>query len=90
MISIDFTIPSPPYNPTGMLVTYDISRKPGDRVREVLVRCSECEVPDYEPLVLDKMYKIVMHSFLAAGGDGFGVIKKHGKNHYTGETLTLV
>ena len=67
------------------MVTYDVAREPKDRVVEVLVRCSECEVPDYEPLDYDKYYKIVMHSFLAGGGDGFTVIKEQGRNHFTGK-----
>ena len=67
------------------MVTYDVAREPKDRVVEVLVRCSECEVPDYKPLDYDKFYKIVMHSFLAGGGDGFQVIKEQGRNHFTGK-----
>ena len=70
-----------------MLVTYDISRKPGDRVVEALVRCTECRVPDYFPLDDDKFYKIVTTSFLAGGGSD--IISEHGRNRYTGKVIDL-
>ena len=67
-----------------MLVTYDITKKPGDRVVDVLVRCTDCRVPEYLPLDEDKFYKIVTTSFLARGGGGFDVFREHGRDHFTG------
>lgn len=37
------------------------------------VRCIECDVPRYEPLKLDKYYKVASQSFIANGGDGYSV-----------------
>ena len=65
-------------------MTYDISREPNDRVVDVLVRCTECSVPEYLPLDFDQVYKIVLPSYIADGGDGYDVIEEHGKNRNTG------
>ena len=69
---------------TGMWVTYDLSREPNNRVVEVLIRCTECNIPEYLPLEEWKLYKIVMPSFIADGGDGYDVIAEHGKNRQSG------
>ena len=67
-----------------MWVTYDLSREPNNRVVEVLIRCTECNIPEYLPLEEWKLYKIVMPSFIADGGDGYDVIAEHGKNRQSG------
>ncbi|XP_072037104.1 snake venom 5'-nucleotidase-like [Amphiura filiformis] len=75
---------------SGMWVTYDISRGPNDRVVDVQVRCTECNIPEYLPLEENKLYKMVMPSFVADGGDGYDMIKEHGQNRYSGNLDTNV
>jgi hypothetical protein len=55
-----------------------------ERVTSVAVRCAECEVPQYEPLVLEKWYRVALCSFLAAGGDDYTVIANNARNHTIG------
>ncbi|XP_045518128.1 apyrase-like [Pieris brassicae] len=62
---------------SGLRVNFDGSRPVNQRVLNVTVRCIECEVPRYEPLDPNKMYKIVSQNFLAEGGDGFTMISKN-------------
>lgn len=75
---------------SGIWVTYDISREPNDRVVDIMVRCTECTIPEYQPLDYDKMYKIVLPSYIADGGDGYDVIKEHGQNRNTGSLDTFM
>lgn len=70
---------------SGILVTYNLKYPPGQRVVSVEVRCTECSVPDYEPLKLDKTYKIIAPSFIVGGGDGYTMIADNLKNLVTGK-----
>ncbi|XP_036269797.1 5'-nucleotidase [Pipistrellus kuhlii] len=60
----------------GIHVVYDLSRKPGDRVVKLDVLCTRCRVPSYEPLRTDEVYKVILPSFLANGGDGYQMLKE--------------
>ncbi|XP_072437242.1 5'-nucleotidase [Chiloscyllium punctatum] len=71
---------------SGVHVEFDLSRKPGHRVVRLDVRCSECRVPHYEPLEDSKIYKIVVNSYIAGGGDGFTMLKNENLKHDTGDT----
>ncbi|MEJ1285627.1 5' nucleotidase ecto [Cricetulus griseus] len=59
----------------GIHVVYDLTRKPWNRVVQLDVLCTKCRVPTYEPLEMDKVYKVILPSYLANGGDGFRMIK---------------
>ncbi|XP_071831912.1 5'-nucleotidase-like isoform X2 [Apostichopus japonicus] len=61
----------------GLVVTYDVTQPVGSRVVSVMVRCALCEIPRYEKLETERIYKIVMPSYLAEGGDGFDMIPEH-------------
>ncbi|XP_060838143.1 protein 5NUC-like [Rhopalosiphum padi] len=61
---------------SGVLVEYDLTKSPGNRVSSLLLRCGECNVPKYEPLQLTANYTIVTNSYLAEGGDNFKSFKK--------------
>ncbi|XP_072037102.1 snake venom 5'-nucleotidase-like [Amphiura filiformis] len=69
---------------SGIQVVYDLSRPDLQRVQSVSVLCTDCQIPQYEPLELDKMYRILMPSFLANGGDSYDMIKEHKINHVAG------
>lgn len=68
-----------------MRVTYDFSKPEGSRVTRLLLRCRECEVPIYEAIDEDKIYRIILPSFLADGGFGFGLFKSYLRNRQIGE-----
>ncbi len=58
----------------GMKVTYDVSRAVGHRVVDVQMLCTACEVPVYEGLILNKVYSILLSTFIIDGGDGYRMI----------------
>lgn len=60
---------------SGMHVVFDMNKPSGQRVVDVKVLCSQCDVPEMENLSETKLYKIVMVDFLANGGDGFDMFK---------------
>ncbi|KAF9808321.1 hypothetical protein SFRURICE_008374 [Spodoptera frugiperda] len=64
----------------GLRVTFNGSRPVNSRVVDVQVRCIECDVPRYEPLRLDKYYKVASQSFIANGGDGYSMISENRRN----------
>lgn len=66
---------------SGMKVTFDLSKPNGQRVAEVLVRCTKCLVPKYEPLEKEKIYNLSTSNFLIKGGDGYTMIKQKIKQH---------
>ncbi|XP_072023582.1 snake venom 5'-nucleotidase-like [Amphiura filiformis] len=71
---------------SGMKVTYDLTGEPFvDRVSKVVVLCTECRVPKYFPLEEDKLYRIIVPSFIGGGGDGYDVLKENALNYMQGE-----
>ncbi|XP_037916090.1 apyrase-like [Hermetia illucens] len=70
---------------SGLRVTFNITKPVGERVVEVLVRCQKCEIPEYEPLELNKSYRVVTGSFLSGGGDGFTMFRDYKENTIIGE-----
>ncbi|KAJ8023878.1 5'-nucleotidase [Holothuria leucospilota] len=69
---------------SGLIVSYDLTKPAGSRVLSVEVKCSNCSVPDYEPLQVNKVYKIIIPTYLAGGGDGYTMISENKKSHITG------
>lgn len=61
---------------SGVLVKYDLTQSPGNRVTSLSIRCGHCSVPKFEPLVLTENYTIVMSNYLANGGNNFQAFKK--------------
>ncbi|GBP15298.1 5'-nucleotidase [Eumeta japonica] len=55
----------------GVRPIFDGARPVGDRVVNVTVRCIDCPVPRYEPLQLDKTYRVVSQNFIGQGGGGY-------------------
>ncbi|XP_067099519.1 snake venom 5'-nucleotidase-like [Osmerus mordax] len=70
---------------SGIHVEFDLSRPSGDRVTSLSLRCTQCRVPMYEPLDLNRDYKLVMPSYIVDGGDGFSMIKEEKLKHDTGD-----
>nr|XP_033793675.1 5'-nucleotidase isoform X2 [Geotrypetes seraphini] len=69
----------------GIQIVYDLSQNPGDRVVKVDVLCTECRVPSYVPLEMDKDYKVILPSFIVNGGDGYTVLKNEQIKHDSGD-----
>ncbi|NP_001089463.1 5'-nucleotidase, ecto (CD73) precursor [Xenopus laevis] len=75
----------------GIKVVFNIERSPGQRVVKLEVVCTKCRVPIYVPVEMDKIYKVVLPSYIAAGGDGFSILKNEILKHDSGDTdLTVV
>lgn len=62
---------------SGIRVEYDLMAPPMERVLRVHVLCSACDVPQYEPLEENTIYKVAMNSYMAGGGGGFQVIREN-------------
>lgn len=60
---------------SGIRVKYNLNNPEGQRIVDVKVICSECEVPEYLPLDNDKFYDIVLSNYLLNGGDGYTMIR---------------
>uniref|UniRef100_G1KR52 Snake venom 5'-nucleotidase n=2 Tax=Anolis carolinensis TaxID=28377 RepID=G1KR52_ANOCA len=70
---------------SGIRVVYDLSRKPSNRVISLKVLCTECRVPVYVPIEMEKTYKVLLPSFLAGGGDGYYMLQGRSNNHSSGD-----
>lgn len=66
----------------GAKVIYNINNTVGQRVEEVRVLCSECDIPKYEKLESEKKYKILITDFLHNGGDNY-VFKEKDNEDFT-------
>ncbi|XP_072041326.1 snake venom 5'-nucleotidase-like [Amphiura filiformis] len=71
----------------GLKVTYDLCQEPYDgRVVDVQVlKHLDCLQSYYEPLDDDKVYKVIMPSFIGEGGDGYDVVPNEGDNYMAGD-----
>ncbi|XP_008187662.1 protein 5NUC isoform X1 [Acyrthosiphon pisum] len=69
---------------SGVLVEYDLTQSPGNRVTSLFLRCGHCSVPKYEPLVLTANYTIVMSDYLANGGNNYQAFQKRISNELLG------
>lgn len=67
---------------SGLYVVYDMSQPLGSRVVDMKVKCADCEVPRFVAVEDSKVYKVIVPSFLAAGGDGYKVIVDNTLKHH--------
>lgn len=65
---------------TGIRVVYNLNKPQGQQIESIRIRCQNCTVPIYEPLELEKTYRIAVPSFLSSGGDRLEMLKKNLKN----------
>ena len=40
----------------GIHVTYDMTMPPEERVKDVKIRCQDCDIPVFEDLKMDQVY----------------------------------
>ncbi|KAJ8270818.1 hypothetical protein GJAV_G00119630 [Gymnothorax javanicus] len=71
---------------SGFNVKLDPSKSPGKRVAALNTLCTECRVPQYEPVDDGKIYKVVLPAFLADGGDGYSMIRDEKLKHDSGDS----
>ncbi|XP_013419065.1 5'-nucleotidase [Lingula anatina] len=62
---------------SGLRVVYDVSKPVGSRVVSLDVRCADCVVPEFKPLVETQLYNVATSTFLLGGGDGYEVLKNN-------------
>lgn len=56
---------------SGMRVVFNVTEPVNQRVVSVDVLCRQCDVPRYEKLQLDRWYRMIVPSFIGAGGNGY-------------------
>lgn len=59
---------------SGIRYVGDRSKEIGSRMVSIEILCNECLVPVYEPIVLEKWYRLIVPSYIAEGGDGYEAI----------------
>lgn len=60
---------------SGLRVTFNVSRSPGDRVTSIDALCSDCDIPIYETFDVNRVHGVNLSSFTYEGGDGFDMFK---------------
>ena len=66
---------------SGFIINYNVTQNVGQRVVSVQIKINETH---YEPIRTYKSYPIIVASFLAAGNDGFSMIKQYRQSHRVG------
>lgn len=66
---------------SGFKVIYNLKNPAKERVERVLVKENENGQIVYKDLDKDKMYEVVINSFLFKGGDGFKMFKRDHLEH---------
>uniref|UniRef100_A0A671URS3 5'-nucleotidase n=1 Tax=Sparus aurata TaxID=8175 RepID=A0A671URS3_SPAAU len=70
---------------SGFHVEFDLSKPSGSRVRSLDILCTQCRVPQYEPVEDEAVYTVVLPSYMMTGGDGFSMIKNETLKHNSGD-----
>ena len=66
---------------SGLRVLYDLSRPDGHRVKDICIQ-AEPGSGRFERLREDKVYRLVVTTFLIKGGDGYSIIRKNALKIY--------
>lgn len=64
-----------------MQLVINATQAEGQRVVSIDILCRECTPPQYQPIDIDRMYRIVATNFLANGGNGYKMFEKHRQNY---------
>ncbi|ELT88815.1 hypothetical protein CAPTEDRAFT_124269 [Capitella teleta] len=67
---------------SGLRVKYDLSKPNRQRVCDVKVQCTSCDVTEFYDLDLDTTYKVMTSSFLVDGGDGYSMLSDNLLSHH--------
>lgn len=66
---------------SGIRYIADRSRELGSRMVSIEILCNACLVPIYEPVDVDKWYRLIVPSYMAGGGDGYEAIALNKRVH---------
>ncbi|XP_053615752.1 apyrase-like isoform X2 [Plodia interpunctella] len=86
MEMLEFSVANDPFpgarmlQVSGIKPVFDGALPVGSRVVDVSIRCIECEVPRYDPIDVDKYYRVVSHDFIGNGGAGYTMISENRRN----------
>lgn len=69
---------------SGMKVIFNVTEPEQHRVVSVDILCRQCEVPRYVKLDTTQWYRMIVPSFIGAGGNGFVPFTKR-RNHRNGD-----
>ncbi|KAJ8029632.1 5'-nucleotidase [Holothuria leucospilota] len=61
----------------GLRLTYDLTKRPGNRLVSASALCTSCEIPRFLPINVDTVYTFVTNSYIASGGEGYAVIPEN-------------
>lgn len=50
---------------TGIRIVYNLRKPEGEQIDSILIRCQNCTIPKYEPLDMEKYYKLAVPSYLS-------------------------
>lgn len=56
---------------SGVRVVYDMTKSVGNRVVSIFVLCTYCRIPSYEEIDPNRLYGVLVSSFVYEGGDGY-------------------
>ncbi|XP_044026072.1 5'-nucleotidase [Siniperca chuatsi] len=70
---------------SGFHAEFDLAKPPGQRVKSLRILCTKCQVPHYEPVEDDTVYKVALPSYMVTGGDGFSMIRNETLKHDSGD-----
>lgn len=65
----------------GMRIQVNTTQPEGSRIKSIDILCEECSPVQYEPIDLDKSYRVIGDEFLSAGGDGYTTISDNKQNY---------
>lgn len=65
---------------SGIKVVYDLGKPQGQQIESIQVQCQNCTIPSYEPLQLDKYYRIALPSYISSGRSKLRMLRKNLKN----------
>lgn len=66
---------------SGIRYVGDTTKPIGSRILELEILCNECLLPRYEPVDLEKWYRVTTPSYIAGGGDGYDAIANNKRSH---------
>lgn len=64
-----------------MQIDVNTTQPVGKRIISIRIRCEECTPVEFEPIDLNRFYRIVAPDFLAKGGNGYSIFAIHSQNY---------
>ncbi|XP_060524942.1 apyrase-like isoform X2 [Cylas formicarius] len=71
---------------SGLHIEYDLTKPKGSRVVYIEARCQACQIPIYEEVDPNKVYRIIVQSYLRKGGERISALTDNLRNVQIGQT----